>query len=89
VTATTPVTPVVAAAAPGPPPRQTASGGQTRLAILVLPALLFFLAFAFIPMIGVLLLSFTDWDGISPINFAGLTSWVQVFSDPGTYTPCG
>ena len=36
-------------------------------------------------MIGVLLLSFTDWDGISPITFAGWESWVQVFTDPGTY----
>ena len=81
------ITPVTAAVAQdaGPAPSKAAPGAQTRLNMLVLPALLFFLAFAFIPMIGVLLLSFTDWDGISPISFAGLTSWVQVFSDPGTY----
>jgi raffinose/stachyose/melibiose transport system permease protein len=84
VAAITPVTQAVARET-GPAPGRAAPGGQTRLGILVLPALLFFLAFAFIPMIGVLLLSFTDWDGISPINFAGLESWVQVFTDPGTY----
>jgi raffinose/stachyose/melibiose transport system permease protein len=66
-------------------PVPAAASRPTRLGILVLPALIFFLAFAFIPMIGVLLLSFTDWDGISPISFAGWTSWIQVFSDPGTY----
>jgi raffinose/stachyose/melibiose transport system permease protein len=60
-------------------------GSKNRLDILVLPALIFFVAFALIPMVGVLLLSFTDWDGISPITFAGFQSWVQVFTDPGTY----
>jgi raffinose/stachyose/melibiose transport system permease protein len=71
------------AAAPAPSP--AAPGAKNRLDILVLPALIFFIAFAFIPMIGVLLLSFTDWDGISPITFAGFASWFQVFTDPGTY----
>lgn len=56
-----------------------------RLVVLVLPALLMFLLFAFLPMIGVLVLSFTSWDGISPISFTGLASWRQVLSDPGTY----
>jgi raffinose/stachyose/melibiose transport system permease protein len=69
----------------GPTPSSAAPGAKTRLDILVLPALAFFIAFAFIPMIGVLLLSFTDWDGISPITFAGWESWIQVFTDPGTY----
>jgi raffinose/stachyose/melibiose transport system permease protein len=68
-----------------PAPAAAAPGAKTRLDILVLPALIFFIAFAFIPMIGVLLLSFTDWDGISQITFAGWESWIQVFTDPGTY----
>jgi raffinose/stachyose/melibiose transport system permease protein len=63
-----------------------ASGGtKSRLGILVLPALLMFLGFAFIPLIGVLVLSFTDWDGIGPITFVGGQSWVQAFTDPGTW----
>ena len=44
-----------------------------------------FLAFAFLPMIGVLVLSFTSWDGISPITFTGLTSWRQVLTGPDLY----
>jgi raffinose/stachyose/melibiose transport system permease protein len=65
----------------GAPP----GGGKSRLGILVLPALLMFLAFAFIPLIGVLVLSFTDWDGIGAINFVGTQSWRQVLTDPATY----
>jgi raffinose/stachyose/melibiose transport system permease protein len=49
---------------PAPP----AGGARSRLSILVVPALLMFLAFAFIPLIGVLVLSFTDWDGISALD---------------------
>jgi raffinose/stachyose/melibiose transport system permease protein len=65
----------------GAPP----GGGKSRLGILVLPALLMFVAFAFIPLIGVLVLSFTDWDGISAIKFVGGQSWVQAFTDPATW----
>jgi ABC-type sugar transport system permease subunit len=35
-------------------------GARSRLGILVVPALLMFLGFAFVPLIGVLVLSFTD-----------------------------
>ncbi|MBA3529126.1 MAG: sugar ABC transporter permease [Propionibacteriaceae bacterium] len=59
--------------------------GETRLGILVVPALLFFLAFAVIPLVGVVALSFTTWDGIGQIRFTGADSWSQVLVDPGTY----
>lgn len=67
-------------------PAAPSSGrGSARLGILILPALVMFLAFAFLPLIGVLVLSFTSWDGISPITFTGLTSWRSVLTDPGLY----
>lgn len=75
--------PVSAGAGMGP--AHASPRGQSRLNVLVLPALVFFVAFALIPMIGVLVLSFTTWDGISKIKFAGFASWIQVFGDPGTY----
>jgi raffinose/stachyose/melibiose transport system permease protein len=87
--ALSPVTQVVPGADLAPAPGTTASGRQTRLGVLVIPALAFFLAFAFIPMIGVLLLSFTNWNGISAIQFAGWESWVAVFRDPQTYRSLG
>ncbi len=48
-----------------------------------MPALLFFIGFAVIPLIGVFVLSFTTWDGIGTIRMTGLTSWREVLTDPG------
>jgi raffinose/stachyose/melibiose transport system permease protein len=50
---------------------------------MVLPALLFFIAFGIIPLLGVLGLSFTTWDGLGDISVTGLTSWKATLSDPG------
>ncbi|MEV5407856.1 sugar ABC transporter permease [Thermopolyspora sp. NPDC052614] len=50
---------------------------------LAAPALVFFIAFGLIPLVGVLALSLTSWDGLGEINFAGLASWREVLADPG------
>jgi raffinose/stachyose/melibiose transport system permease protein len=50
---------------------------------LVVPALLFFTAFGIVPLVGVLALSFTTWDGIGAIMPAGLANWSSVLTDPG------
>jgi raffinose/stachyose/melibiose transport system permease protein len=50
---------------------------------MVWPALLMFLAFGVVPLLGVLALSFTQWDGIGAINPAGLDSWRTVLTEPG------
>lgn len=66
--------------------RPGAAGRETRggsLAWLAVPALLFFIGFGVIPLIGVLVLSFTSWDGLGEISFTGLTSWQAVLADPG------
>jgi len=47
------------------------------------PALLIFVAFGVIPLVGVLFLSFTSWDGLGVIQMSGFTSWRAVFADPG------
>jgi raffinose/stachyose/melibiose transport system permease protein len=62
----------------------TASGGRgASVTWMALPALLMFVAFGVIPLLGVLALSFTTWDGIGSINPSGLTSWKATLSDPG------
>ncbi|WP_432561136.1 carbohydrate ABC transporter permease [Kineococcus sp. SYSU DK003] len=72
--------------APSPVSAKVPSSAHTstgRLGWLVLPALLLFVAFAVVPLFGVLFLSFTSWDGIGAINFAGFDSWRSVLTDPG------
>jgi raffinose/stachyose/melibiose transport system permease protein len=50
---------------------------------MALPALFVFLAFGVVPLVGVLGLSFTTWDGIGAIHPSGLTSWRATLTDPG------
>ena len=52
---------------------------------MVLPALLFFAVFAVLPLLGVVALSFTNWDGIGAISVAGMDNWLAVLSDPVMY----
>jgi len=49
---------------------------------MALPAFAMFLFFGVIPLIGVVVLSFTQWDGIGAIHPAGFDSWRQVLTDP-------
>ena len=64
----------------------TGGGGAVKGASvtwMALPALLMFTVFGIIPLLGVLALSFTTWNGISPtIQPSGLTSWRAILSDP-------
>jgi raffinose/stachyose/melibiose transport system permease protein len=71
--------------APGVRRRRPASRSvhDTRVGLLAVPALVFFVGFAVLPLVGVLLLSFSSWDGIGPIAPAGLASWRSVLTDPG------
>ncbi|WP_407706859.1 carbohydrate ABC transporter permease [Streptomyces phaeochromogenes] len=45
------------------------------------PGLLFFLVFAVAPMVGVLYLSFTHWDGLNAPQFTGAENWSRFFGD--------
>ncbi|MFG1606962.1 carbohydrate ABC transporter permease [Actinoplanes sp. NPDC049265] len=59
-------------------------GGRTgAVSWMVLPALVTFLTFGVVPLVGVLALSFTTWDQLGAITPSGLTSWRAVLGDPG------
>ena len=66
-----------------PPPTASRGRRQRSLSWLALPALAFFVLFGLVPLVGVLLLSFTTWDGIGTIHLSGLTSWREVLANPG------
>lgn len=64
----------------GHPPRRAS---RSILPWLATPALVVFVGFAVLPLVGVFALSFTTWDGIGAIHPSGLTSWRAVLTDPG------
>ncbi|MEV0612365.1 sugar ABC transporter permease [Nonomuraea sp. NPDC050404] len=63
------------------PAARAGRGGS--LAWMTVPALVFFIGFAIIPLVGVLALSFTQWDGLGEINIAGFGNWAAILADPG------
>jgi raffinose/stachyose/melibiose transport system permease protein len=81
--------PAGARAPAGAPPapalrvRERAPGEPRRVAYLYLaPALLFYLIFAFGPLLYTAWLSFFRWDGITVGKWVGLDNYDQVLSDP-------
>jgi raffinose/stachyose/melibiose transport system permease protein len=62
----------------------SSSGGRSgSVTWMALPALFMFIVFGIVPLLGVLALSFTTWNGIGTIVPSGLTSWRATLSDPG------
>ena len=64
-------------------PTTTSAARSGSVVWMALPAFLMFLAFGVVPLLGVLVLSFTTWDGIGQLQPSGLTSWKATLSDPG------
>ncbi|MFZ4843603.1 carbohydrate ABC transporter permease [Mycetocola saprophilus] len=50
----------------------------------VAPALVFFVIFAVVPLVGVIALSLANWNGIGAITWAGFANWAKVLVDPVT-----
>ncbi|HET9759062.1 MAG TPA: sugar ABC transporter permease [Nocardioidaceae bacterium] len=65
------------------PSRAVRAGRSGRVAWMALPALGMFIVFGVVPLLGVLALSFAQWDGLGSIHVAGLSNWRSVLSDPG------
>ncbi len=73
-----------ASLAPRPSPsRRERAGQHGPVAWMALPALAVFVFFAVVPLLGVLALSFTRWDGLGPIHPAGIANWTSVLGSSG------
>ncbi len=48
------------------------------------PAVVLFVAFAVVPLLGVLFLSFMSWDGLGSPTWAGIANWGRTLGDPST-----
>jgi len=60
---------------------------STSFAVLwTLPALIFYVAFAIIPLFIALFYSFTSWNGLAPAVWIGLGNWRALFCDHVTLT---
>jgi multiple sugar transport system permease protein len=72
-----------AGAPPGPPPRRRGIGRRQPLAayLLLSPALTLYIAFIGIPLVGIVLISFVQWDLISAPHFVGLNNYRAVAHD--------
>ena len=51
--------------------------------LFLLPTVLIFLMFYFVPIIQVFLTSFTKWDGFNAPEFNGLTNYINMFTNSG------
>ena len=50
--------------------------------LFVMPAFLFFFVFMALPMLGSLIYSFTNWNGLAPFyKFVGLRNYVEIFTE--------
>ena len=66
------------------PPSASSAGGSGSVSWMAWPALIAFTLFGLVPLVGVLVLSFSSWSGqTQDIPFTGLDSWRAVLSDPG------
>ncbi|MDO4900825.1 carbohydrate ABC transporter permease [Actinomyces sp.] len=48
------------------------------------PALVFFGCFALVPLVGVFVLSFMNWDGLGSLSFAGTNNWNRMLGNATT-----
>lgn len=48
------------------------------------PALIFFGCFALVPLVGVFVLSFMNWDGLGSLSFAGTSNWSRMLGNATT-----
>lgn len=58
--------------------------GNWVAVLWTVPALVFYLLFAIIPLFIALYLSFTSWNGLSSATWVGLQNWIALFSDSVT-----
>ena len=60
----------------------TGRGKYVALAVLLLPSLIGMSAFYILPVVSSLVLSFTKWDLLTPIEWIGIGNYVAALADP-------
>ncbi len=63
---------------------KSAQHSNTFVVLWTVPALIFYVIFAIVPLFIALYLSFTSWNGLSPAVWIGLKNWISLLSDTVT-----
>lgn len=59
---------------------EKALSNKKILALFLLPGLIVFLIFYFVPILITAYYSLQDWDGINPMTFIGLDNYIEMFT---------
>lgn len=65
--------------------RVTTKKEKSKVFLFLIPALVIYLIFQILPLLGALYFSFCDWNGIagSPLNFVGIKNYIAALTDSG------
>ena len=61
-------------------------GNKAMIFVFIAPVMLFMCVMVFYPLVILVKNSFTDWDGLNPAVFNGLSNYKRLFKDPLFYT---
>src|SRR4051812_5534141 len=67
-------------------PASVLDRGGTGNLLFVLPGLVVYAIFVFLPIVAAVLLSLTDWNGLSRPTFVGFGNYVALLEDDGFFT---
>ncbi|MFO1141641.1 MAG: sugar ABC transporter permease [Amaricoccus sp.] len=70
-------------------PASVLDSGASGNLLFVLPGLAVYAVFVFLPIVAAVVISLTDWNGLSRPTFIGAGNYLALLDDPGFYTALG
>lgn len=61
-------------------------GNKRVIIFLIAPAMILISVMVLYPMLVLVVHSFTEWDGLNPATFNGISNYIKLFKDPIFYT---
>lgn len=61
-------------------------GNKRVIIFLIAPAMILISVMVLYPMLVLVVHSFTEWDGLNPATFNGISNYIKLFKDPTFYT---
>lgn len=70
-------------------PRSVLDGPVSRNLVYLLPGLIVYAVFVFVPIIAAVVISLMDWNGLGLPTFIGIANYLELFADGRFYTALG